>query len=77
MLFYRMGAHLQKRPADHMVAAAHECGTKRKVEDKRTQKAQKEAEPVAERMGSRGAPASRQSTRPRKPKPNIFGPEFQ
>ena len=40
------------------------------------QLAQKEAERVAEQMGGRGAPASSQSTRSRKPNPKIFGPEF-
>ena len=49
----------KKRRTDHMVAATHERRTKREVEDKRTQKAQKEAERVAEQMGGRGAPASR------------------
>ena len=73
-----LGAHTdKKRRVDQMVAAAQERCTKRKVDDRRTQKAQKEAEQVAERMGGRGAPASRQSTCPRKPNPNIFGPEFQ
>ena len=67
----------KKRWADHMVAAAHERHTKRKVDDKRTQKPQKEAEQVDERMGGRGARASCQSTRPWKPNRNIFGPEFQ
>ena len=67
----------KKRRADHMVAAAQERRKKQKVEHKRTQKAPKDAERVAERMGGRGAPASRQSTRPRKPNPLLFGPEYQ
>ena len=67
----------KKRRADHMVAAAQDRRTKRKVDEKRTQKAQKEAEPVAERLGGRGAPASRQSFRPRKLNPKNFGPESQ
>ena len=54
----RADAH-KKRRADHMVAAAQERRTKRKVDKTRTQKAQKEAERLAERMGGRGAPASR------------------
>ena len=65
----------KKRWADHMVAAAHECRTKRQVDEKRTQKAQEEAERVVERMGGRADP--RQSTRLQKTNPKIFGPEFQ
>ena len=64
----------KKRRADHMV---EECRTKQKVDEKRTQKVQKEAERVADQMGGRGAPAASQSTRSRKLNPKIFGPEFQ
>ena len=67
----------KKRRADHMVAAAQERRTKRKMDEKRTERAQKEAERVAERMGGRGALASSQSTRSRKPNQKDFAPEFQ
>ena len=66
----------KKRRADHMVAAAQKRPTKRKMDEKRTQKAQNEAKRVAELLGVRVAPASRQSTCSRKPNPKIFGPEF-
>ena len=67
----------KKRRADHMVAAAQDRRTKRQVDEKRTQKAQKEAERVAERMGGWSAPALLQSIRLLKQNPKIFGPEFQ
>ena len=67
----------QKRRADHMVATAHEGDTKRKMDGKRTQKAQKEAERPAERIVGRGAPASGQSTRFWKQNAKIVGTELQ
>ena len=67
----------KKRRADHMVAAAQDRPTRQKADEKRTQKAQKKAGGVAERMSSRGAPASRQSIRPRNRNLKIFEPEFQ